>query len=68
MTYMNTGGYTPINLKVYVSLNNPNSQRLYDLLRLWSNTKNLISYDVEEMKELLMLENKYNKYSDFKKE
>lgn len=67
MTYMNTGGYTPINLKVYVSLNNPNSQRLYDLLRLWSNTKNLISYDVEEMKELLMLENKYNKYSDFKK-
>lgn len=67
MSYMNSGGYTPVNLKVYVSLNNPNSQRLYDLLRLWSNTKNLISYDVKEMKELLMLEDKYNKYSDFKK-
>lgn len=67
MTYMNSGGYTPINLKVYISLKNPNSQRLYDLLRLWSNTKTLISYDVEEIKELLMLENKYNKYSDFKK-
>lgn len=67
MNYMSSGGYTPINLKVYISLKNPNSQRLYDLLRLWSNTKNLISYGVEEIKELLMLENKYNKYSDFKK-
>lgn len=66
-SYRNSNGYTPINLKVYIELKNPNSQRLYDLLRLWSNTKSLISYEIDEIRELLMLEDKYNKYSDLKK-
>lgn len=60
-------GYTPINLNVYLSLKNPNAQRLYDLLRLWSNSKRNITYDVEELKELLMLEDKYKNYADFKR-
>lgn len=60
-------GYTPINLNVYLSLKNPNAQRIYDLLRLWSNTKTNITYSIDELKELLMLENKYKNYSDFKR-
>lgn len=60
-------GYTPINLNVYLSLRNPNAQRIYDLLRLWSNTKRNITYEVEELKELLMLEDKYKNYADFKR-
>lgn len=67
MSYRNSNGYTPINLKVYIELKNPNSQRLYDLLRLWSNTKSLISYEIDEIRELFMLEDKYSKYSDLKK-
>ena len=40
---------------------------MYELLRLWSKTKHEIVYSVNEIKELLMIENKYNKYNDFKK-
>lgn len=60
-------GYTPINLNIYLSLKNPNAQRMYDLLRLWSGTKRKITYGVEELKELLMLEDKYKNYADFKR-
>lgn len=66
LSYMQIG-YTPINLKVYLSLKSTYSQRIYDLLRLWSNTMKNITYEIDELKELLMLENKYNEYSDFKK-
>ena len=66
LSYMQIG-YTPINLKVYLSLKSTYSQRIYDLLRLWSNTMKNITYEVDELKELLMLENKYSNYSDFKK-
>lgn len=60
-------GYTPINVENYLVLKNSYSKRMYDLLRLWSGTKNKINYTISELKELLMLENKYNKYSDFKR-
>ncbi|MDB8803482.1 replication initiation protein [Romboutsia sp. 1001216sp1] len=60
-------GYTPINLSIFFGLINPNSQRFYDLLRLWSGTKSIINYRIDELKELLMLEDKYDRYNDFKR-
>lgn len=60
-------GYTPVNVQIWLSLNNSYAQRFYDLLRLWSGTKDTVSYKVEEIKELLMLEDKYGKYNDFKR-
>jgi len=60
-------GYTPVNVQIWLSLNNSYAQRFYDLLRLWSGTKDTINYKLDEMKELLMLEDKYSKYNDFKR-
>lgn len=60
-------GYTPVNVQIWLSLNNSYSQRFYDLLRLWSGTKDTINYKLDEIKELLMLEDKYSKYNDFKR-
>ena len=40
---------------------------MYDLLRLWSNTKREIIYSVQELKELLMVQNKYKSYTDFQR-
>ena len=60
-------GYTPINLQIWLSLKSSYSQRFYDLLRLWSNTKTIINYTIEELREILMLENKYEEYRDFKR-
>lgn len=60
-------GHTPINLLVYFSLENTMAQRMYELLRLWSNSKEVITYTVDEIKELFMIEDKYSNYSDFKK-
>lgn len=60
-------GYTPINLTIFLSLKSVYAQRMYDLLRLWSNTKIEIDYSVSELKELLMVENKYKNFADFKK-
>lgn len=61
-------GYTPLNLALMFGLEGMYSYRLYELIRLWSNTKELISYTVEELKEYLMLEEKksYNTYANFK--
>jgi plasmid replication initiation protein len=64
--YLETG-YTPINLAIFFSLINPNAQRFYDLLRLWSGTKSTINYKVDDLKELLMIEDKYDRYNDFKR-
>lgn len=61
------GGYTPVNLAVFLSLKNPYAQRLYDLLRLWSGTKNKISYSVNDLKMYLMLEEAYAEYGNFKR-
>lgn len=60
-------GYTPINLQIFLSLRNSYAQRFYDLLRLWSMTKNTITYKLDTLKELLLLENKYPLYADFKR-
>lgn len=60
-------GHTPINLIVKLGMNNYYAQRLYDLLRVWSGTKQIINYEVEELKELLQIEEKYNLYGDFKR-
>ncbi len=60
-------GHTPINLIVKLGMNNYYAQRLYDLLRVWSGTKQVINYKVEELKELLQIEQKYNLYGDFKR-
>lgn len=60
-------GYTPVNVQIWLSLNNSYAQRFYDLLRLWSGTKDTINYSLYEIKELLMLDNKYSKYNDFKR-
>ena len=60
-------GYTPVNLEIWLSLKSSYSQRLYDLLRLWSGTKKVINYSLSELKELLMLENKYPLYAEFKR-
>ncbi|MEG2787379.1 MAG: replication initiation protein, partial [Romboutsia sp.] len=60
-------GYTPINVQIWLSLNNSYAQRFYDLLRLWSGTKTVITYKVDDIKELLMLEDKYDRYNDFKR-
>lgn len=60
-------GYTPINLEVWLSLKNTYAQRFYDLLRMWSGTKDIINYKIEYIREILLLENKYKVYADFKK-
>ncbi|MCC0647804.1 replication initiation protein [Clostridioides sp. ZZV15-6598] len=60
-------GYTPINLQIFFSLRNSYAQRFYDLLRLWTRTKNKITYTLDVLKELLLLEDKYSKYNDLKR-
>ncbi|MEF9991266.1 MAG: replication initiation protein [Peptostreptococcaceae bacterium] len=61
------GGYTPNNLNIFLTLGNYYGQRLYELLRLWSNVKTTINYSVDELKSLLMVEEKYPLYGDFKR-
>lgn len=67
INYKDTG-YTPLNLALMFGLEGMYSYRLYELIRLWSNTKNVITYSVDELKEYLMLEDKksYNVYNNFK--
>lgn len=60
-------GYTPINLSIFLSLKSIYAQRMYDLLRLWSNSKKIITYSVAELKELMMVEDKYKNYADFQR-
>ncbi|MGL5751175.1 MAG: replication initiation protein [Paraclostridium sp.] len=64
--YLKTG-YTPANLALLFSLKNYNAQRLYDLIRVWSGTKQTITYTVDEIKMYLMLEESYPQYANFKR-
>lgn len=68
LTEYKDNGYTPLNLALMFGLEGMYSYRLYELIRLWSNTKEVINYTVEELKEYLMLEDKksYNTYANFK--
>lgn len=61
-------GYTPLNMALMFGLEGMYSYRLYELIRLWSNTKDVITYSVDELKEYFMLDDKvsYNKYNNFK--
>lgn len=61
-------GYTPLNLALMFSLKGIYSYRLYELLRLWSNTKQIITYEVDEIKKFFMIEKKksYSTYANFK--
>lgn len=65
--YEKDGYYTPINLLIWLQLKNSNTQRFYDFIRLWANSKSVINYNVEDLKEWMMLEDKYALYGDFKK-
>lgn len=61
-------GYTPLNLALLFSLTGVYAYRLYELLRLWSNTKRVVNYTIDELKEFFMLNDKksYNTYANFK--
>ena len=60
-------GYTPINLEIWMSLKNSYAQRFYDLLRSWSGSKRTINYSLDYIRKVMLLENKYKVYADFKK-
>lgn len=60
-------GYTPINLEIWMSLKNSYAQRFYDLLRSWSGSKRTINYTIDYIRKVMLLENKYKVYADFKK-
>ncbi|MGL5328703.1 MAG: replication initiation protein [Peptostreptococcaceae bacterium] len=64
--YIQTG-YTPANLVVLFSIKNYYGQRLYDLLRLWSGSKSVINYSVEDLKMYLQLDDSYPEYGNFKR-
>ncbi|UOW69711.1 replication initiation protein [Paraclostridium bifermentans] len=64
--YLQTG-YTPANLAALFSMKNYYSQRLYDLLRLWSGTKSVINYSLEDLKMYLQLDESYPEYGNFKR-
>ncbi|MGL5331185.1 MAG: replication initiation protein [Peptostreptococcaceae bacterium] len=66
ISYLDTG-YTPVNLNVWLNLKSISAQRLYELLRLWSGSKKSIEYTVEDIKNYMMLEEKYKEYSNFKR-
>ena len=59
-------GFTPTNVTKYISLGATNSQRFYELLRMWTGNKNVIEYTVVEIKEYLLLQNKYNVFQNLK--
>lgn len=59
-------GFTPTNVTKYISLRATNTQRLYELLRMWTGNKNVIEYTVNEIKEYLLLQDKYSVFQNFK--
>ena len=59
-------GFTPTNVTKYIGLGATNAQRLYELLRMWTGNKTIIEYSVDEIKEYLMLQNKYKVFNNFR--
>ena len=59
-------GFTPTNVTKYIGLGATNTQRLYELLRMWTGNKTIIEYSVDEIKEYLMLQNKYKVFNIFR--
>lgn len=62
-------GYTKLSIEHLSELNSYYSQRLYELLKLWTNTKNEITYTVDEIKEYMMLDlrKSYSNYGELKR-
>ena len=59
-------GFTPTNVTKYIGLGATNAQRLYELLRMWTGNKTIIENSVDEIKEYLMLQNKYKVFNNFR--
>ena len=59
-------GFTPTNVTKYIRLGATNAQRLYELLRMWTGSKKVIEYSVDEIKKYLMLQDKYKVFQNFK--
>ena len=59
-------GFTPTNVTKYIGLGATNAQRLYEVLRMWTGNKPIIEYSVDEIKEYLMLQNKYKVFNNFR--
>ena len=59
-------GFTPTNVTKYISLGATNTQRLYELLRMWTGNKKVIEYTIDEIKEYLLLQDKYKIFQNFK--
>lgn len=62
-----TTGFTPTNVTKYITLRKTNAQRLYELLRMWTGNKKIIEYKVENIKDYLLLQDKYKVFKDFRK-
>ncbi|MBN1040069.1 replication initiation protein [Clostridium botulinum] len=62
-------GYTPLNLRLTNQSKSFFTQRIYELLRLWSGEKKEIEYDLEDLKVKLLLQDhkSYKKYKEFKR-
>jgi len=58
-------GYTPLNLKS--NSRNFYAIKIYEYLRKWSGTKNSLTIGLEELKTILMLEDMYSSYKNFRR-
>lgn len=60
--------YAPLNLEILSRFKSFYSQRLYELLRLWSRTDIEVAkeFKIEQLKFILGVENKYPNYKNFK--
>ncbi|MGL4762098.1 MAG: replication initiation protein [Sarcina sp.] len=59
-------GFTTMNVTKYLELGGSNSQRLYELLRMWTGAKSKVEYTPKEIKEYLCLTNKYKEFANFR--
>ncbi len=59
-------GFTPTNVTKYISLGATNAQRFYELLRMWTGSKHVIEYSVDEIREYLLLQEKYKLFNNFR--
>ncbi|MCD3217241.1 replication initiation protein [Clostridium botulinum C] len=59
--------YAPLNLQVVSRFKSFYTQRLYELMRLWSRTNEYIikEFKIEDLRFVLATENKYPKYKNF---
>ena len=60
-------GFTPTNVTKYITLRKTNAQRFYELLRMWTGNKSIIEYTLTDIKEYLLLQDKYSVFKDFRK-